>query len=675
MPDPIEFCISDKYLNRPILYPRQATMLKVFFLRDDMFTQYDLDVIGEWEDTFLRFGNEGISPQILKRIEICKAQGRPWFREILTVLGRRGSKGHIGALSGSYVLWNFMHKPGGPQAHYGIDRDKRLTAIVFAGKKEQATANQWRDLNNVILGGPCFAPYVSKPQTERLTVYAPADFLRAQRQRMAGVYTEQDNATFEIVPSPSTAMAGRGPTSFMQFYDEMAHVVATGANRSAEDVYTSATPSLDQFGVDAFLYEGSSPWQMQGQFYENWTKSIEIGADGLPAFPEMLMLQLPSWAPYLDWEDADRIPIKPPTKTYIEVLVDVPSAADPEVIETSSEIVEHLISGPTLRPLKRAIQTFDDQMRQLEKANPETFAVERRSHWAQSLASYLDRNKIEEMFGAYKGTPLVIQTRGPLSITYKAHGDPSKVNDNFGFAIAHVEPGETKTHNLPHVVFDVIHHWRPQDFDDHTIDYLIIEEQMERYLDAFAMDELTFDQFNSVMTIGSLNRYVQETGFPKRITIYEKTATRPLNWRRCEVFKAALNLGLLHAPMLAADGVTVSEHAEMAELELRFLEEKNGKVDHPSSGPVQHNDISDAMMECVFALIGEEMGAFLGQALGSAGVSGSSTGTDPYSRMNPNSDSSQGLAAVTNAAARQRGIGNKSAARGGMGTRGGMRRR
>lgn len=681
MPDPIEFCVSDKFLNRPNLYPRQATMLKVIFLRDDMFTAYDLDVIGEWEATFMKFGNEGISPQILERIQICKAQGRSWFREVLTVVGRRGSKGHIGGLCGSYVLWHYMHKPGGPQAHYGIDRDKRLTAIVFAGKKEQAVANQWRDLNNIILGGPCFTPYISRPQAERLTIFAPADFLRAQRLMMSGVVTEQDTATFEIVPSPSTMMAGRGPTSFMQFYDEMAHIVATGSNRGAEDVYVSATPSLDQFGVDAFLYEGSSPWQMQGQYYENWTKAIEIGTDGLPTFPEMMMLQLPSWGPYQDWEEADRIPIRPPTKTYIEVLVDVPAVVNgKQVVNTVAQVVERTVAGQTLRPLKRAIQTYDDQMRQLEKANPQTFAVERRSHWSESQTAYLDRNKIEAMFGPYKGNMLTIQTRGLLSITYKGHGDPAKVNDNFGFAIAHTEPGDAKTNGLPYVVFDVIHHWRPQDFEDSTIDYLIIQEQMERYLDAFIIDELTFDQWNSVMTIGSLNKYVQDKGFPKRISVYEKTATRPLNWKRAEVFKSALNMGLLFAPMLAADG-SVSEHSEMAELELRFLEETNGRVDHPSSGPVQHNDIADAMFECVYALIGEKMSAFLGQSLGTAGVSGSSAGgSNPYAKMDPNgADMSQGLAGVTGAAARQRGQGNKPASRGGMGTRQGdnrgMRRR
>ena len=95
-----------------------------------------------------------------------------------------------------------------------------------------------------------------------------------------------------------------------------------------------------------------------------------------------------------------------------------------------------MIPGKCLTPLKRAIQSYDDQMRQLEKANPETFSVERRSHWAMSLTSYLDRRKIDDMFGLYKGAPLRMGTRGVLSITYKSHGDPAKVNDQLVWGVA-----------------------------------------------------------------------------------------------------------------------------------------------------------------------------------------------------------------------------------------------
>ena len=628
MPDPIEFVVSDKYLDRPNLYPRQGTMLKTIFLRDDLFTQYDYDVIGEWEEQFSKYGNEGVSPMLLERIRLNKEAGRPWFREVLAVIGRRGSKGYTGALAGAYVLWNYMHRPGGPQAYYGIDRDKRLTAIVFAGKKEQAIANQWRDLTNVIVGGPCFSPYISRHQAERLTVFAPADMLRAQRHQAMGLQSDIDPASFEIIPSPSTMMAGRGPASFCQFYDEMAHVVATGANRDAEAVYVAATPSLDQFGMDAFLYEPSSPWQKNGQFFTNWEKAIEIDPETrLPAYPEMLMFQLPSWGTYLDWEEAGRIPLRPPTKKIIEVRVEVPgSTTRGGVARYETRQVERLVAGPTFQPLKRAIQAYDNQMKQLEKANPETFAVERRSHWATSMSAYLDETKVAEIFKPWRGRELFVQTHGVLSRFYKAHGDPSKSNANFGWAIAHTEYDEVS--GMHHVVFDDINWWQPQDWDDHTVDYIEIQADIEDYITRFVPDEVTFDQFNSVQPIAQLRAFVAEQGFPKMINIFEKTATAPMNWKRYEVFKTAMNMGLIHAPLFKMSGgePEVNEASEQAELELRFLEEKNGKVDHPTSGPVQVKDVSDCMVECVYALIGEQIGAYLGELLGKVGVGGALQG-------------------------------------------------
>lgn len=570
-PDIMEFVFSDRYLNRPVLYPRQATMLKVMFLQDEMLSDYDLDVVGEWEQTFLREGNEGCSPGVMERIKINKADGRKWFRETLAVIGRRGSKGFTGALANAYVLYNFMWVPGGPQAYYGIDRDKKIQNIVFAGKKEQARANLWQDINDVVVGGPCFSRWISRPQTERLTVYAPSDLLRLEEQERMGVTSDADQATFVIVPRESTVLAGRGPASYAQNYDEMAHVVATGANRSAGDVWTSATPSLDQFKKDAFIYEPSSPWTKTGQFYTNWEQAIEMNADGTPTYPEKWMLQLPSWGPYLDWEEADRIPIRRPTITIIDTM-------------RETEIVQNF------QHFDSALQQYDDNMQQIEKANPETFAVERRSYWAQSIAAYLSKQKIDEMFQPWNDEAIVMKSQGNLSMTYKAHGDPSSSNANFGFAIGHTVAVEGSA--MQHVVFDVIHSWRPTDFEDGIIDYIQVQGELEAYARAFMPAEMTFDQFNVGPILSHLRGALRTAGLPKTVRVREETSTAPHNWKRAEIFKSALNMDLIHAPLLDAHGEP-SDHAELAEMELRFLENKNGRVDKPTSGPVQTKDIAD----------------------------------------------------------------------------------
>ncbi len=613
VPDPITFVISEDYLDRgQIMYPRQATLLKVIFLRLDLLTDYDHAVIDEWEQSFRETGNNGIVPGVRRRMAKLRQKGHKWFRETLLVMGRRAGKGHISGLSMCYVLWNYMAK-GDPQRFYGVDRDKKLVAMVFAGKRDQAKATVWQDAVNYITGSVCFAPYIRAPlQAEKLSVYAPHDFVRMRKLTQQGINPHDINlATFEVLPKESTLMAGRGPTSFCQAWDEMAHVTASGANRSAEEVYAAAKPSLDQFGKDAFIIEPSSPWQMLGQFYVNYCNAILEDEAGEPVYLDMLMVQLTSWDIYKDWEIAHTIPVFPEG--------------------FQGDLGEYVGKPPIyFNALRGAIQAYDEQMALEEQANPDTFKVERKSHFAVALDAYLNEAKVRQIFAPWEGRlehygrpQLGMQERGRLDLDYKAHGDPSKSNANFGLAMAHAEAGPD---NRLHVVFDKIHHFNPASFEDHIVDYDEIEEWIwDNMLEPFMPTEMTFDQFNSAQVIQRLARRSRKAPLPKTTTVYEKTATKQHNWQRAEIFKTAVYMGWVHAPWY-----------EQAELELRFLQEKNGVVDHPDAGPVQTKDVADAMMECVMALIGDQivsMRAELGSMRPRGGMQG---GIEPFPGMSRN---------------------------------------
>lgn len=472
VPDPITFVVSPKWCNRPQLYPRQATLLKVIFLRNDLLTEYDHAVIDEWEESFRKSGNNGITPGIRLRMASLALQGYSYFREVLLVLGRRAGKGYVSALAMSYVLWRFMAK-GDPQGHYGIDRDKQLALFVYAGKKQQARENLWKDLVNVVQGAPCFTKYISRPLGENLTVFAPYDFVRLKELRRRGISTERDMATFTIQPKEATLMSARGPASCVLAFDEMAHVVATGANRSAEQVYSSATPSLDQFKLDGFIIDPSSPWQQVGQFYANWQMSLAVDEDGEPEHPYMMMLQLASWEIYYDWEAAHQLPVFPEGFAGdLDEYLDAPH--------------------PSFPPLKGAVQEFDERMEKLERANPDTFAVERRSRWQAVVDAYLDPKKVDAIF---KPDLAMRSEAENLTTRYAGHADPSKVNDNFGVAIGHTVPIDDGS-GLMKVRFDFIHHWMPSEFPENTIDYLEVTDRLWDTIWAFKVDEFTFDQHN-----------------------------------------------------------------------------------------------------------------------------------------------------------------------------------
>lgn len=615
VPDPITFICGEEWLNRPNLYPRQATLIKIIFLRDDLFTEYDHGVIDEWEENYKVTGNNGIVPNIRFRIRLLKRQGYKWFREVLLVMGRRAGKGHVSALCMAYVLWHYMSK-GDPQKAYGVDRDKRLACLVFAGKREQAKATVFGDLVNVVSGSTCFAPYVSSYQVERLSVYAPHDFVRMRKMAAKGIVTQRDMATFEIMPKESTPMAGRGPTSFMQAWDEMAHVVTGSAGVDVGKVYEAAKPSTDQFGKDAFLIEPSSPWQMMGKFFENYNEAIAVDDFGDPVRPNYMMIQLASWDIYLDWERAPFLPMFPPDFTG-------------DLGE-----YEHLDFTPHFQALHGAVQVFDDEMEREKAANPETFAVERESHFAVALDAYLNEQRVREVFQPWADRPAKYgppeiheQSRGILTHTYKGHADPSKVNDKFGWAIAHVEVDDE---GRWHCVFDKIGHFDPVDFDGNIIDYEYVDDFIwDNLITKFYPDEFTFDQYNSTSSIQKLQKKVRAASLPKHVEVFEKTATRPYDWVVKENSKAAINLGLVHAPL-----------NERGLNEMRYLQLVNGRVDHPKAGPVQSKDIADAMMECIHVLIGEQTRNFMHSDLNGFRP-GTNTLGEPFPGMTSDGASSQ----------------------------------
>ena len=75
--------------------------------------------------------------------------------------------------------------------------------------------------------------------------------------------------------------------------------------------------------------------------------------------------------------------------------------------------------------------------------------------------------------------------------------------------------------------------------------------------------------------------------------IVERTATANLNRHQAELTKTLMGQGRIHLP-----------NHEQARAELLALEDKNGKVEHPTSGPVRTDDICDALFNVVWSLIG-----------------------------------------------------------------------
>jgi hypothetical protein len=188
----------------------------------------------------------------------------------------------------------------------------------------------------------------------------------------------------------------------------------------------------------------------------------------------------------------------------------------------------------------------------------------------------------------------------------------------------------------------VVKAWQAGDFpkpgDDgeitYEMDYLAIGEQLKGYIDTFVMQDLSFDQWNSISLMQMLQAHARQQY--KRVHVWQRDATAPLNWATAETFKLALSLDRIHAPYL-----------EIAEMELKFLRKPSGlnKVDHPDSGPCTTKDVYDAMSIVVHKLLGNEIANAYGEHFSALMAVGTLAGPNNFNpqaaRITDNTASSQ----------------------------------
>jgi len=579
VPDIAEFMMSSDYLGMDMIYPAQATYLKLMFMQDTLLTSDDIARLDGWGQGWVVAkvsdprdfpngvhyeGTQGIAPDWRERMAVNKAAGRPWFREHVPVWGRRAGKNRVGAIAAAYVTWNILAL-GDPQAHFGIAPEKVLSGLVFGPNFTQARAQQWLDIVQVIVQAPCFAPFVQDIGASRLVLATPADLDRPGRH-LAG--------TIEIVAKETTALAGRGPAAFMEFFDELAHISAATAKVSADAVYEAATPAIDQFGPYGFIYESSSPWQMVGSFYRNFRKGLQVDPSTKAAtHPHILVSQLASWDPYQDWEHAHHLPVAPASTT-----VNAHRTDDGQV--------------RTFNPLSRAQASYDDLMRQLEEDDPVRFGVERRAQWATVTDAFLNPVHVHDMFRPEHR----FRSEGAHNIDYHIHVDPSTRHDNYVWVIAHREPDDDR--GLKVMRIDAVRVFDPKTFPGHEIDHLQMLQLMLDDIRAFHPVEVTFDQHQSAQMMQLIRTRLRSHNLFRTPSIHEVTATGPANREAASIFQHALAMRQIQCP----------PH-ELLQQESLFLQElAGGRIDHPTTGPVQSNDTVTCVMFLAVRILSDDPG-------------------------------------------------------------------
>lgn len=370
----------------------------------------------------------------------------------------------------------------------------------------------------------------------------------------------------------------------------------------------------------------SSPYTRIGQFFEQYELAMRDQQHKDGWYPARFALQFPSWALFdMWWKD-------PQTKWRNAIMV-------------SPDWPDELEPGNPASALDNLSQGKREEEGLKEKANKETYKVERRAQWAEVLDAYFDPTVVDKVFNGRlpDGRPLAPNFNGNYLFEFKGHCDPSSTTAGFGFAMAHVEEFPDPTGIFPdgiarHVVFDFVKRWNPQDFPGGTINYIKVREELAYWLDMFRPTALTFDQYNSVGLIQELREAQRALG-AWNCHIGEVKATAAINWNRWEATKTAFNLGLVHIPPGCIDPKTGFDHSEYAKQELKFLQEvqtgQTKRVDKQELGPIQTKDIADCISEVTVKFLASYLGNFMAKNLQQAQIQYGAEGGYQIGGRNP----------------------------------------
>lgn len=576
--DIITFAESPRFLGRR-LYPRQKTLLKLLFLMD--LDDYDKKVVEEWQ------GGEHeviLVPKLEERIQYLKDNGYEHFRIVQLVGGRRSSKGFLTGLCIAYLVY-LLTLTEDLHEEFNLPAGKEIYFNIIADSLDQAKAHQFSDALDAVIDTKPLQKnrLLGNALAESMTIMTPSDVRRKEALKAAGMRMDRDMGSLVVKANGTNSKTIRGSASMMFVFDEMAHLISGESRMSDDELWTAAIPSVNQFRAAGMIFANSSPYQKIGKFFELYEQSLLLDPpeEGQPVYKDHFMIQFPSWALYKDWEKFD---------------LPMPQSLPPDE---------------------------DPIMASEEQRDPVSFRVEHRAQFAEVIDAFLRPEMVDRMFDpAFNEQVLgreLRPTAGAISFTkYKAHGDPASVGANFGLAIGHLEEvinsdtGSTE----PHVVFDFIDAFYPEDFKDPnhpdqpgTIDWLEVIPTITHLINNFRPFEWTFDQFDSTMAIQQLTKNLRDMNIQDTI-VSEKFATPKLNQRRAYNFRSALNLGRVHAPHPETFNPLATKNSiELARNELKFLQEKGGRVDKQTIGPVRTKDIADCIMEVVDALIGDTLGS------------------------------------------------------------------
>lgn len=548
--DIIKFATHPDYCGKK-LYPEQRVILKTIYKLP--FDELEQEIFNYWEQM-------GYIPTTLRE-RMDGSLGA--FREVVLVIGRRGSKTFLSAIIAAYTAYKLILM-GNPQEHYGIEEGKEIFIYCIARSGSQTKRTIYADVYSTIVGCKFFEKWIYPSEglsSTEIKLQTQWDKEKEEDMRRKGIRTSKPMASIRILSLNSNSASLRGPAVICTILTEIAHFIDTEGRLSGGAVYDAVDPAIKQFGDDGMMILESTPWSQTGKFYEQFMLANGVTPEGdeleVSFYKHLVSFQISSWEMY---RFAPRAGMRP-------------------------------------------IIQWEDIMH-LQATHPDSFWIEYGAIFATTMDAYLDPELVDQAID-----PRVeVREKGIHKFTYKFHCDPSTTGANFGVVGGHKEKIEDSIWkyefaqafwNRYLVVIDYIRAYRPSEFPEGIVDYIQIEDNLIETGMGFRTESITFDQWNSAGSIQKVRRGLSERG--KQTNVSVTHFTEPKNFDRYEILKTALMQRRVKIPP-GKDGTD----PHLLKLELKFLKkDKRNKVEKQDSGPITTKDLADCLGVVVQSLLGD----------------------------------------------------------------------
>lgn len=297
MPNIIEFCESKHYLNLPSkgthLWPMQRIILKTFYRGQPGNETLTLD---EKEMQLLyEYKLDNV---------IEKYHSKHLFRDLVLVLGRRGSKDFLTSLIALYEVMRLLEMPGGsPFKFYNIAEGNPIFILTVATSSDQARI-LFTEIKEKMTSSEYFRDKIGHVESDKLHMLTPEDKEKQKKLATDGL----DNAASKIKGSV-VIMSGHsnsesllGKRIFALLLDEVASFKVSAGPTSGDRIYSALLPAtadfvrktgeVDEKGqeitiTDSKVVSISSPRAEEGMLFKLYKDAKNN--------PNRLAFKLPTW--------------------------------------------------------------------------------------------------------------------------------------------------------------------------------------------------------------------------------------------------------------------------------------------------------------------------------------------------------------------------------------------